>query len=237
MICLSNINKYYHQGKNAYHALKNIDLVVRAGEFVAIMGQSGSGKSTLINIIDFLDDHFDGDYTFEKKNIAQMSRQDCAHYRNRNVGFVFQNFKLINNLTVKENIAIPLLYAGQSFSQTEVKIEQALNQVGLHGYQNQYPLNLSGGQQQRVSIARALINKPKFLIADEPTGALDSQTSKEIISLFTQLNLKSSMTIIMVTHDLAVAQKSQRIIRIMDGTIASDQETGYESRLINTNGT
>ncbi|AZZ60981.1 ABC transporter ATP-binding protein [Oenococcus sp. UCMA 16435] len=230
MICLSNINKYYHQGKNAYHALKNIDLVVRAGEFVAIMGQSGSGKSTLINIIGFLDDHFDGDYTFEKKNIAKMSRQDCAHYRNRNVGFVFQNFKLINNLTVKENIAIPLLYAGQSFSQTEVKIEQALDQVGLRGYQNQYPLNLSGGQQQRVSIARALINKPKFLIADEPTGALDSQTSKEIISLFTQLNLKSSMTIIMVTHDLAVAQKSQRIIRIMDGTIASDQETSYESR-------
>ncbi|WP_143800089.1 ATP-binding cassette domain-containing protein, partial [Oenococcus oeni] len=143
----------------------------------------------------------------------------------------------INNLTVKENIAIPLLYAGKSFSQTEVKIEQALHQVGLHCYQNQYPLNLSGFQQQRVSIARSLINTPNFLFADEPTCTIYSLTSSVIISLFTQLNLKSSMTIIMVTHDLAVAQKSQRIIRIMDGTIASDQETGYESRLINTNGT
>ncbi|MDF7627500.1 ABC transporter ATP-binding protein [Lactobacillaceae bacterium L1_55_11] len=226
MINLSHINKYYRQGKQRFHALKDININVDEGEFVAIMGESGSGKSTLINIIGFLDEKFEGLYEFNGENVGKLSRSTFSKIRNQNVGFVFQNFKLINNQTVKDNVALPLLYAGKTMKEAEPAIEKVLAEVGLADFKDQFPKNLSGGQQQRVSIARALISRPKFLIADEPTGALDSHTSAEIIDLFKELNA-AGMTVIMVTHDPKVGQATNRIIRILDGKKVSDEEVAH----------
>lgn len=226
MIKLTNVNKYYRQGTQAYHVLKDINLQVAAGEFVAIMGKSGSGKSTLINIIGFFDDQFSGQYQFNKIQVNQLKRNQFSDLRNQQVGFIFQNFKLINNLTVAENVGLPLIYAGARRSQIQARVQQQLKAVGLPNVAQQLPTNLSGGQQQRVSIARALITQPSFLIADEPTGALDSKTSQEILNIFQTLNHQGT-TIIMVTHDEAIAERSDRIIRILDGQITSDQEVDH----------
>ncbi|MFT9213862.1 ABC transporter ATP-binding protein [Liquorilactobacillus ghanensis] len=229
MIKLENINKYYQQGGNQYHILKDINLTIGQGEFVSIMGQSGAGKSTLINIIGFLDDQFEGSYYYLDQPIHDYTRRDFSKLRNQNVGFVFQNFKLIKNLTIAENIALPLLYAGQKRKLIKKQIAQALTAVGLPASEHKKPTNLSGGQQQRVSIARAIITQPKFLIADEPTGALDSQTSKEIMSLFKRLNQQNNTTIIMVTHDRKVAAQGERLIQILDGQIISDEKIGVKA--------
>ncbi|MGO3468696.1 MAG: ABC transporter ATP-binding protein [Weissella hellenica] len=224
MIKLEAINKSYQQGKSAVHILHDINLNISEGELVAIMGQSGSGKSTLINIIGFLDDQFEGNYFYNDLPIHDYKRSQFSKLRNSNVGFVFQNFKLINNLTVQENVGLPLLYAGEKRTNIKKRVTEVLQQVGLPGLEKELPKNLSGGQQQRVSIARAIITHPQFLIADEPTGALDSQTSAEIIALFKQLNEQRNTTIIMVTHDEKVGRQATRLIQILDGRIISDEK-------------
>ena len=189
---------------------------------MAIIGESGSGKSTLINIIGFLDDDFSGTYFYEDQPIHDYTRKQFSHLRNQNVGFVFQNFKLIREATVAENVALPLLYAGKRRREIGDRVTAVLDQVGLHGYANQLPQNMSGGQQQRVSIARAIIGHPHFLIADEPTGALDTATSQEIMNLFKRLNRDEGTTIIMVTHDPHVADQCERVVKIIDGRVVSD---------------
>lgn len=223
MIELTNVNKVYRQGNQQYHVLKDISLKVTAGEFLAIVGPSGSGKSTLINIIGFLDNHFDGHYQFNKQEIGRLNQRQFASLRNQKVGFVFQNFKLITNLNVGENIALPLLYAGKRRDEINERIEAALDKVGLTGFSSKMPKNMSGGQQQRVAIARAIVANPNFLIADEPTGALDSHNSADIMQLFTDLNRELGTTIIMVTHDDHLAQMCDRIVKITDGQISSDK--------------
>lgn len=224
MIKLEAINKSYQQGQTVTHILHDINLNISEGEFVTIMGQSGSGKSTLINIIGFLDDQFEGCYFYNDLSIHDYTRSKFSKLRNSNVGFVFQNFKLINNLTVQENVGLPLLYAGVKRANIKKRVTAVLQQVGLPGIEKELPKNLSGGQQQRVSIARAIITQPQFLIADEPTGALDSQTSAEIIALFKQLNQQRNTTIIMVTHDEKIGRQAERLIQILDGRIISDEK-------------
>ena len=223
MIELKNINKSYIQGPNSYHILHDINLKIEQGEFLAIMGQSGSGKSTLINIIGFLDDQFEGTYYYYDHPIHEYTRAQFSSLRNRNVGFVFQNFKLIQNVSIAENVALPLLYAGKKRAVIKERVAQVLEAVGLKGYETQLPKNLSGGQQQRVSIARAIVTRPKFLIADEPTGALDSETSKEIMALFKRLNKENNTTIIIVTHDPIVGAQADRLVHILDGRLTEDQ--------------
>jgi len=224
---LKNIEKSYQVGTGFVKVLQDVSFDVEAGEFLAIMGPSGSGKSTLINIIGFLDQKFQGDYQFEGQNISQVPGKVSAKLRNTNVGFIFQNFKLITNLSVRENVALPLLYAGKERHLVWPIVSKMLEQVGLSGADNKKPGELSGGQQQRVAVARALIAQPNFLIADEPTGALDSVTSAEIIALFKEINKKFGTTVIIVTHDPNVAQQSNRIIRILDGKLVADEEVQH----------
>ncbi|RXT55743.1 ABC transporter ATP-binding protein [Lacticaseibacillus chiayiensis] len=229
MIDLQHVNKSYGQGATAFHVLKDINLHIDEGEFVAIMGPSGSGKSTLINIIGFLDTAFEGKYFFQDENVADFNATKASRMRNRHVGFVFQNFSLIHNLNIFENVLIPLSYGGHRRSEVRDRIAELLESVGLAGMENKLPRNLSGGQQQRVAIARALANSPQFLIADEPTGALDSHTSADIMQLFKELHRKGG-TIIMVTHDEHVAEQSDRMIKILDGQIISDTEVAHATK-------
>ena len=229
MIELTNINKYYRQGDHRFHVLHDINLTVDQGEFVAIIGESGSGMSTLINIIGFLDDDFTGTYFYEGQPIHDYTRKQFSRLRNQNVGFVFQNFKLIRETTVAENVALPLLYAGQRRREVRERVTAVLDQVGLHGYEDQLSQNMSGGQQQRVSIARAIIGHPHFLIADEPTGALDTETSQEIMNLFKRLNRDEGTTIIMVTHDPHVAAQCERVVKIIDGRVVSDSQGAQDA--------
>lgn len=226
MIKLKNINKYYRQGSQRFHVLHDINVEINQGELVAIIGESGSGKSTLINIVGFLDDDFEGTYFYQNHPIHDYTRRQFSSLRNQNVGFVFQNFKLLRESTVADNVGLPLLYAGKRRREIGTRVSEVLTQVGLAGYENQLPKNMSGGQQQRVSIARAISTNPKFLIADEPTGALDTETSQEIMDLFKRLNREEGTTIIMVTHDPHVAEQCDRIIKIIDGRIVSDSKGG-----------
>ena len=223
MIRLENINKYYQQGDSQFHVLHDINLNIDVGELVAIIGESGSGKSTLINIIGFLDDKFEGTYYYNNEPIHDYNRKDFSKLRNENVGFVFQNFKLLRDVSVAENVALPLLYAGKKRAEIKERVSEVLSKVGLAGYENKLPKNMSGGQQQRVSIARAIATNPKFLIADEPTGALDTQTSQEIMNLFKELNRESHTTIILVTHDPHVAEQCERVVTILDGHMIKDE--------------
>lgn len=229
MIKLTNINKYYRQGDHRFHVLHDINLTVDQGEFVAIIGESGSGKSTLINIIGFLDDDFTGTYFYEGQPIHNYTRKQFSRLRNQNVGFAFQNFKLLREATVAENVALPLLYAGHQRREISDRVTAVLDRVGLHGYEDQLPQNMSGGQQQRVSIARAIIGYPHFLIADEPTGALDTETSQEIMDLFKRLNQDEGTTIIMVTHDPHVAAQCERVVKIIDGRVVSDSQGAQDA--------
>ena len=229
MIKLTNINKYYRQGDQRFHVLHDINLTVDQGEFVAIIGESGSGKSTLINIIGFLDDDFTGTYFYEGQPIHNYTRKQFSRLRNQNVGFAFQNFKLLREATVAENVALPLLYAGNRRREISDRVTAVLDRVGLHGYEDQLPQNMSGGQQQRVSIARAIIGYPHFLIADEPTGALDTETSQEIMDLFKRLNQDEGTTIIMVTHDPHVAAQCERVVKIIDGRVVSDSQGAQDA--------
>ena len=226
MIRLEHVNKYYGQGATRFHVLHDINLQVAAGELMAIIGESGSGKSTLINIIGFLDDDFEGNYFYNDQAIHDYTRADFAKLRNQHVGFVFQNFKLIRDISIAENVILPLLYAGVGRRQAKKTAARVLSRVGLRGYDDKLPTELSGGQQQRVSIARAIIANPDFLIADEPTGALDTKTSQEIMDLFKQLNQTQHTTIIMVTHDPRVAEQCERVVKIIDGRIVDDRKVG-----------
>jgi putative ABC transport system ATP-binding protein len=223
MIDLININKYYGEGPERLHVLNNVNLHIDEGEMVAIVGPSGSGKSTLINLLGFIDKKFNGEYLFENQNLINTSDQKLSKIRNQTVGFVFQNFSLIENNTVFENIELPLLYNGYGLTQTKDEVNDIIKKVGLEGKADKYPKQLSGGQQQRVAIARALINSPKFIIADEPTGALDTNTSEEIMKLFTKLNQEGG-TIIIVTHNPELIRYCTRLIKIRDGRIIEDRK-------------
>ncbi|MGW7833262.1 ABC transporter ATP-binding protein [Staphylococcus xylosus] len=223
MIELVYINRHFKNGDEQNHILKDININIKEGEFIAIMGPSGSGKSTLINILGFIDRGYEGDYLFNGENYKQSSDNHLAEIRNKTVGFVFQNFKLIQNNTIMENVSIPLVYAGLGPQARKERVTRTLHDVGLYDKENHIPNKLSGGQQQRVAIARAIINQPEFIIADEPTGALDSKTSKDIMELFMKLNKEYNTTMILVTHDRKVADKADRIIHILDGRVQREE--------------
>ncbi|MDR1606687.1 MAG: ABC transporter ATP-binding protein [Streptococcaceae bacterium] len=218
MINLENITKSYHLAKQDQTVLKNVSLTISDGDFVGIMGRSGSGKSTLVNLIGFLDKQFSGQYYFEDKLIEQYTDDDLSKIRNENVGFVFQNFGLIETMTVGENVELPLLYAGLSHQEKARRVAESLELVGLADFVNQSVKLLSGGQRQRVAIARAIVNSPKFIIADEPTGALDSKTAFDIMQLFSTLN-QNGVTIILVTHDASLMTYCNRAIKVSDGEV------------------
>lgn len=223
MIDLKNFNRHFKNGNETNHILKDINIHINEGEFIAIMGPSGSGKSTLINILGFIDRGYEGEYLFNNHNYKKSSDNNLADIRNKTVGFVFQNFKLIQNNTILENVSVPLIYNGMKSQERKDKVLATLHDVGLYDKENLLPNKLSGGQQQRVAIARSIINDPKFIIADEPTGALDSKTSQDIMELFVKLNKEKQTTMIMVTHDRQVAEKADRVIHILDGRVQREE--------------
>ena len=223
LIELHEVSKIYDLGEVKVEALKNASLTIEQGEYVALMGPSGSGKSTLMNTLGCLDRPTSGSYRLAGEEVVDMSGDQLAGIRNRSIGFVFQNFNLLARTSAVENVELPLLYsAGVSARQRRRLAIEALEQVGLGDRLDHHPSQLSGGQQQRVAIARALINTPSILLADEPTGNLDSRTSKEVIQLFSDLNERNGITIILVTHDQAVAHNAKRIIMLHDGGIIED---------------
>ena len=225
MIHLKNINKTY-QGAQPLHVLKGISLDIKKGEFVSIMGASGSGKSTLLNILGILDNYDSGEYLLNGVPIWGLSESKAAEYRNRMIGFIFQSFNLISFKTAVENVELPLFYQGVSRRQRHTLALDYLDRLGLLDWAEHYPNELSGGQKQRVAIARALITKPQIILADEPTGALDSKTSVEVMQLLKQLNQEEGMTQIIVTHDPNVGAQTNRIIRIKDGVIEGNMADG-----------
>ena len=221
MININSISKEYVMGDNKLLALNNVDVTIKEGEFVSIMGSSGSGKSTLMNIIGCLDVPSNGDYFFRENNISNYSSNKLAELRNKDIGFIFQNFNLLPRLNALENVILPLLYSGKSSKERTKLALEALENVGLKERTHHRPNQLSGGQQQRVSIARAIAGTPKLILADEPTGALDSSTSLEIMKILNDLN-KSGITIVLVTHEDDIAKYGSRIIRMKDGQIIED---------------
>ena len=225
MIHLKDINKTY-QGAQPLHVLKGITLDIKKGEFVSIMGASGSGKSTLLNILGILDNYDSGEYLLNGVPIWNLSETKAAEYRNRMIGFIFQSFNLISFKTAVENVELPLFYQGVSRKKRHPLALEYLERLGLLDWAEHYPNELSGGQRQRVAIARALITKPQIILADEPTGALDSKTSVEVMQLLKQLNADEGITQIIVTHDANVGAQTNRIIRIKDGVIEGNMANG-----------
>jgi putative ABC transport system ATP-binding protein len=221
LIDLQDVHKVYDTGEVKVPALRGVSLTVRAGEFVAIMGASGSGKSTLMNIIGCLDHPTAGSYRLDGQDVSRLSRKQLAHIRGRKLGFVFQGFNLLKRYTAVENVELPLLYAGISARQRRRRALEMLELVHLAARAGHLPSQLSGGQQQRVAIARALVNRPQILLADEPTGNLDSQTGAEILREFQRLNRELGQTIVLVTHDASIAGQARRLVTVRDGLVES----------------
>jgi len=223
LISLRAITKTYGQGAAAFQALKGVDLDIPQGQFVAIMGPSGSGKSTALNILGCLDGPTSGAFRFKDIAVEALSRNQRAMLRRHYLGFVFQGFNLLSRTSAQENVELPLLYRGAETAQRHAAAHEALAQVGLTGWEHHTPAELSGGQQQRVAIARAIVTRPLVLLADEPTGNLDSQRGHEIMDLLVSLNREQGITIIMVTHEPEMAHYADRVVKFVDGLVASDE--------------
>lgn len=224
IIRLEHIEKTYGAGDTIVHALQDVNLVVESGEYCAIMGPSGSGKSTAMNVIGCLDRPTSGSYYLDGLEVAQIDDSELAHIRNRKLGFVFQQFHLLPQLSAMENVMLPMVYAGVPTNERRERAAEALTRVGLANRLNNKPTQLSGGQQQRVAIARAIVNRPVLLLADEPTGALDSHTTQEVLHIFGELNA-SGITVVMVTHEPEVARQTKRIVWFRDGQVMYDRLT------------
>jgi putative ABC transport system ATP-binding protein len=225
LIALEDIHKIYQTDGEAVHALRGVSLAIGAGEFVALVGASGSGKSTLMNLLGCLDQPTSGVYRFDGQDVSRLSRKARAQLRNRKLGFVFQGFNLLKRHSAVQNVELPLLYGGVGARERRKRALELLDLVGLAARADHQPNQLSGGQQQRVAIARALANRPQVLLADEPTGNLDSRTGAEILTKFQRLNREQEQTIILVTHDAGIAACARRIVTVRDGVIASDVGT------------
>jgi putative ABC transport system ATP-binding protein len=223
VITLDHIHKIYKMGDIEVHALRGISVTIRRGEFVAVMGVSGSGKSTMMNIVGCLDQPTRGSYILDGDDVSKLSKDDRADIRNRKIGFVFQGFNLLSRTSAIENVELPMLYAGIPTAERRRRAEEALDAVGLAERKHNHPNQLSGGQQQRVAIARSLVNYPTIILADEPTGALDSRTSVEVMEIFQRLNRERGITLLLVTHEHDIAEYAERVIIFRDGKIRSDE--------------
>lgn len=232
IISVRNLTKTYQMGTNVVRALQGVDLDISKNEYVALMGPSGSGKSTLMNLVGCLDTPTSGEYFLNGNDVSKMIDSELAEVRNKEIGFVFQTFNLLPRLTAQQNVALPLVYAGMSKADRMNRAAEVLDQVGLGDRMDHKPNELSGGQRQRVAVARALVNDPSIILADEPTGNLDSKTSYEIMGLFEELH-NAGNTIVLVTHEPDIAQYVHRIVRLMDGEVESDQVNPNPSSVLN----
>ncbi|SHF00424.1 MULTISPECIES: ABC transporter ATP-binding protein [Caloramator] len=221
VIVMKNVSKVYSTGKNQYRALNGVNIEIEKGEFVAIVGPSGAGKSTLMNLIGCLDTLTEGEYYLDGISIGNMKDNQLADIRNRKIGFIFQTYNLISKLNVLENVELPLIYMGVPFNETRKRAISALKKLGLESHLKHKPTELSGGQMQRVAIARAIVTNPEIILADEPTGALDSKTGMEVLNILKELN-KEGNTIVLITHDMNIASNAKRIVTVKDGVIVSD---------------
>ncbi len=226
LIALAGVTKTYGRGQAAFQALRGVDLEIATGDFTAVMGPSGSGKSTVMNILGCLDTPTTGTYLFHGVSVEQMSRRQRALLRRHYLGFVFQGFNLLARTSALENVELPLLYRGEALHERHAAARSALAQVGLADWEHHTPSELSGGQQQRVAIARAIVTQPSLLLADEPTGNLDTKTSHEIMELLSRLNVELGITVLMVTHEPDMATYAHRVVHFLDGLVDSDQRNG-----------